>query len=329
MKLLTVLEQALFHRENTISKLSRFIKPGAQRLLLAAILLSSLVAKAESLVVPNHSFESPATTFVDTRVDSWQKFSKPFWYDESGGYYWDQLIGGFKNSTPDKADHIDNVEGDQVLYLFAVPQVGILQDYAAMDWAHQTPNHEFTSKFEVGKSYHLTVGVVGGGGGMLEGAGLQLGFYYRNTGGDVQPFASIPVTYTKAVFPTTSHLVDFTVDLATVKSTDAWAGQHIGMMIVSAGDPSLAGGYWDLDNVRLTAEPSSEIKLTFQRVGSNVQLSWLSATNSSYQVKISEDLQTWTNYQDRVVGTGGAIVKTIPPLERLNAFFTVITSPNP
>ncbi|KAB2660577.1 MAG: hypothetical protein DVB32_04855, partial [Verrucomicrobia bacterium] len=120
MKLLTVPEHGLFHEENMNSNLSRFIKLGAQRLLLVAILLSSLVAKAESLVVPNHSFESPATTFVDTRVDSWQKFSKPFWYDESGGYYWDQLIGGFKNSTPDKADHIDNVDGDQVLYLFAV-----------------------------------------------------------------------------------------------------------------------------------------------------------------------------------------------------------------
>ena len=55
---------------------------------LALGLLVSLAAPdrivGDTMVVPNASFESPLTPFVDTRIDSWQKTPKPFWYDESG-----------------------------------------------------------------------------------------------------------------------------------------------------------------------------------------------------------------------------------------------------
>ena len=37
--------------------------------------------RAEIIEIPNASFESPVTTFVDTRLDSWQKTSKPDRYD--------------------------------------------------------------------------------------------------------------------------------------------------------------------------------------------------------------------------------------------------------
>ena len=94
----------------------------------------ALVAWAASLPaatinLPNGSFESPATDFADPTMDNWQKTPKPVWYDESGGFLWVQLAGLFLNTPPESAPHIDNCDGEQAAYLFAVPQVGLFQDY--------------------------------------------------------------------------------------------------------------------------------------------------------------------------------------------------------
>ncbi|PYI81769.1 MAG: hypothetical protein DME26_19260, partial [Verrucomicrobia bacterium] len=72
--------------------------------------------RAWPITVPNGSFESPATPFVNTHVDSWQKPPKPPWYDESGGNFWDQLTGVFKNTPSGSADHIDNCDGSQAVW---------------------------------------------------------------------------------------------------------------------------------------------------------------------------------------------------------------------
>src|SRR2546423_15691175 len=85
--------------------------------------------RAASIVVPNGSFESPSTTFVDTHIDSWQEAPKPDWYAEGGGFTWDQLTGVFMNTSVTSADHIDNCDGNQALWMFAVPEVGVFQDY--------------------------------------------------------------------------------------------------------------------------------------------------------------------------------------------------------
>ena len=45
---------------------------------------------AAAIDIPNASFESPKTVFVDPNIDSWQMPPKPFWYDESGGNVWSQ-----------------------------------------------------------------------------------------------------------------------------------------------------------------------------------------------------------------------------------------------
>ena len=45
-----------------------------------------------------------------------------------------------------------------------------------------------------------------------------------------------------------TQLQDFSVALPTVRAEDAWAGKTIGVAIRAAGK---AGGFWDLDNVRL------------------------------------------------------------------------------
>jgi hypothetical protein len=219
------------------------------------ILLSVVWAgalRAGPIPVPNASFESPVTTFVNTHVDDWQKVPKPDWYVESGGYTWDQLAGVFLNTPVGASDHIINCDGKQALYLFAVPQVCIFQDYDSIDWSNTVPTHAFNATFDVGTSYQLTVGVIGGGGNMLPGVSMEVSLYYRDSSSNQVLVAATSVTNTLDVFSNTVTLVDFQVNVPTVKATDAWAGQHIGIRLLSTVDLAQQGGYWDLDNVRLT-----------------------------------------------------------------------------
>ena len=211
---------------------------------------------AARLPVPNTSFESPATPFVSINIDSWQKTPKPDWYQETGGFLWTQLTGIFKNQSPGNADHIDNCDGSQALWLFAVPEVGLFQDYDSIDWRNQPPNHEFDVTFAVGHSYHLTVGVIGSGGGMAEGATLELSLYYRDAASNRISVGVTTLTNHPAVFSNNTHFVDCAVHVPSVKLTDAWAGQHLGIEFKSTVTTNLQGGYWDLDNLRLVEGPA-------------------------------------------------------------------------
>src|SRR4051794_27465521 len=76
-------------------------------LALAIVALWIGSAHAQEIAVPNASFESPQTSFVDPRIDFWQKSPKPSWYDESGGFLWDQLAGVFLNVAPTNSAYID------------------------------------------------------------------------------------------------------------------------------------------------------------------------------------------------------------------------------
>jgi hypothetical protein len=204
------------------------------------------VRLTESIAVPNYSFESPATAFVDTNIDYWQKSPKPVWYNESTNGPWAQLTGVFLNPPPDSTnnDHIVNCDGAQAAFLFALPSVALSQD-------NITTSNAFNVSFETGKSYLLTVGVLGNGGGMTNGVTLQIGLYYRDAASNVVSVASTTITNSNALFPNRTNLVDFQAQVPPVKATDPWAGKNIGVQIVSAVDFSLAGGYWDVDNVRL------------------------------------------------------------------------------
>lgn len=205
----------------------------------------------EAIELPNASFESPATTFVDNRVDAWRKTPKPAWYDESGGFTWDQLSGVFRNTEPGKEDHIENADGAQAFYLFAVPTAGI-----SLDETLTNSPAPFLANFEPGSAYSLTTAVQGGGGGMTNGATLELALYYLDDSGFPQTVASTTVTNDTATFPSRQRLTDFVVRTAPVKSTDPWAGRRIGVRILSTVDPALAGGYWNLDHPRLLAHPA-------------------------------------------------------------------------
>jgi hypothetical protein len=214
--------------------------PGAER------------GRAALIPVPNASFEAPTTPFVSINIDSWQKLPKPDWYVENPDdpvSIWGNRVGLFKNQSD--STHIDNCDGNQAIWVFAVPEVGLFQDYDSLDWNDAEPTHDFDAVFEPGRAYRLTVGVIGGGGNMLQDVTLEMSLYYRDGASNKITVAATSITNTLTVFSNMTHLIDSTVNVPVVQPTDPWAGQHIGVQFLSTVSSNLQGGYWDLDNVRL------------------------------------------------------------------------------
>jgi hypothetical protein len=207
---------------------------------------------AGSLIVPNYSFESPATTYAFPGADNWQETPQPASYGTNGG--WNTLAGIFLNAPSNNADYIDNAVGNQLGYLFAQPQCGFFQDYNSTDWSGNPPTHAFNATFQPGKSYDLTVAVTGSREEPLtEGSTLLVELYYRDASNNMITVAATTVTYDTNVFANITHLLDFHVDVPEVKTSDPWAGQNVGILIESSTQsPALIGGVWDFDNVRLT-----------------------------------------------------------------------------
>ncbi len=235
-----------------------------------AFAIVTLSSQAASLTVPNFSFESPIVIPgypVDTRIDNWQKTPQPAWYNPAvfGGILWDQLTGVFPNPDPTNYNHIANMTGNQGLYMFSFPSVGVFQDYRSTDHAHSSPMNAFNETFEIGKSYQLTVGVLGGE-TLPEGDILQLSLYYRDAADNRVTIASTPIVYSTSLFTSKTNFLDFQVNLAEVQATDAWAGQHIGIEFNALYGSSF-GTYWDLDNVRLTSAVPEPGSAAFLAVG--------------------------------------------------------------
>ena len=209
--------------------------------------------------VPNYSFESQVTPFADPRVDSWQKPPQPDTFDPDIFGAWTNLAGVFANTPDTNGVFIDNADGSQLAYLFAYPQMALFQDISSTDWSNAVPTHAFNTRFRPGTSYTLTVGITSSiEEPLTQGSTLLLSLYYRDASNNMATVAATTVTYDTNVFTNITHLIDFSVNVPTVASTDAWAGQNIGIQFESTVSPLLIGGVWDLDNVRLTetAHPS-------------------------------------------------------------------------
>jgi hypothetical protein len=229
------------------------LRPGRRALLAVGLVwVGSLAAGA--IHVPNASFESPAASFPEINIESWRKTPKPADYDESGGFLWTQLTGLFRNVAPGNEAHIENCDGAQAAWLFAVPGVGLFQEGSS------TPGggEEFAGRFEPSRSYRLTVGVIGGGYGMWSGATLQVSFFFRDSEGAIVTVAETTIAHDPALFGIPKRLVDVTARVPRVDSGDPWAGQGMGIMLLSTVSSDLQGGLWELDNVRLGeyAEPT-------------------------------------------------------------------------
>jgi hypothetical protein len=207
-----------------------------------------VAATTGELPVPNRSFESPATIFVSTPIDAWQKTARPPGYNEGGGFTWEQLTGIFKNTAAGRFDHIANCDGAQALFIFAIPDAGLIQSSFPAEAGVEGGD---VARFQVGKGYTLTVGVIGGGGGMAPGASLELGLHFLDAASTQVTVASTRVIHDPAVFTSITNLIDFSVAVPPVRAGDPWAGHPIGVHLIARETPPDSGGYWDLDHVRL------------------------------------------------------------------------------
>jgi len=285
----------------------------AGRRALLGLLLTQLASltHAGAIHVPNASFESPVVPetnpYALSDMAAWEKSPQPDGYvpADNYGYPWADLMGTFYN-VPFPGEYIDNCDGVQAAFMFADPGVAIFQDYDSMDDASTNASHAFNATFNVGRSYNLTVGVIGGGYGMQPGVTLQLSLYYRDASSNQVIVAATTITNSTALFPTTTHLVDFQVQTPTVQPGDAWAGQHIGVQIASTVGSDLQGGIWDMDNVRLVENGPMLLNPVF--TGGQFSLTLQSDPGTHFEILGASDLSlppsSWTSLVTLTNATG-------------------------
>jgi len=237
----------------TAARQTTVAKRGLIAPVLGLLTLTAAPLYAQSIAVPNFSFESQTAPnsfpYVNVFVDSWQKNAEPSFYAPTFGSFgipWIGTAGVFLDVNP-YANHL----GNQVGYILAAPQVALFQDYST------SPTHDFNATFEVGKAYNLTLGLFGKS-SLTPGSTLQVSLYYRDGSDNRVVVGSTTATYSAAAFPVTPSLslIDYQVNIPQVQAGDAWAGQHIGIQIESTVPiEQTSFGNWDFDNVRLSIIP--------------------------------------------------------------------------
>jgi hypothetical protein len=233
-------------------------------------------------------------------VDSWEMTPQPLWYDEGTfGGPWSQLTGVFLNTTNGSPDHIANLDGDQAMYLFALPEVGVFQDYDSIGGTNSSPSNEFDATYQVGRSYELTIGVVPSfTQPPTNGATLLLSFYYRDGSSNRVSLASAVITNNASTFVTLTNLVDVSVALGPVLPGQAWSGAHVGVEIRSTVGFDAIGGIWDVDNVRVTESVAPSLSAPSWDNG-QFEFVLLSNPGAAFEILTTADasqaLSNWTS----------------------------------
>jgi hypothetical protein len=142
--------------------------------------------------------------------------------------------GVFANTEPNSFDHIVNADGNQLAFLGSQTGNALQQDLDAV--------------YKAGCEYTLTVGVSISSrfppSAVEPVDTLELVFYYH----DANDVIDIAHQAVEAIGLSYTELQDFSLVLPIVTTNDAWVGMNIGVALRAEGQ---AGGFWDLDNVRL------------------------------------------------------------------------------
>lgn len=203
---------------------------GGLMIVLLAGLAAVVPAKGKSIAIENASFESP-------RVDPNGFGALPYvegWTENDTDVEGSTNTGVFANTPQGRPDHIVNADGGQLAFLGSQQGNGFGQT--------------LTVAYQAGRTYRLTVGVaVSAMFPPLSEAPadvLELVLYYVDGPNSVD----VATRRIEAQGLSSTELSDFSVYVAKVRPSDAWAGKSIGVGIRSVGE---AGGFWDLDNVQL------------------------------------------------------------------------------
>ena len=193
-----------------------------------------------SIPIANASFEAPV---VDPNgfsalpvVDGWIELDPDVETSTNTGV--------FLNPAPDSPGRLVNADGQQLAFLGSQTGNALQQD--------------LTDVYRPGRDYCLTVAV--GVSDMFPPSAsepvdlLELVLCYRN---GIQVADIVTLTVEPAGL-SSAELKDFSLYLPTVESGDSWAGMTIGVALRAAGMP---GGFWDIDNVRLTESIPSSIPI--------------------------------------------------------------------
>jgi len=142
---------------------------------------------------------------------------------------------------------------------------------------------------------------------MSNGTTLQISMYYRDLMSNMVTVAATTVTNTPETFPNHTHLVDFEAQLPVVRTNDPWAGQHIGVQIISTVSSNMQGGYWDVDNVRLLSV-SAPILTNITHSNNTIQFLVRSEPGFPIEVLASDDptlpIASWSSLGTVTNSTG-------------------------
>jgi hypothetical protein len=224
--------------------------------LCSVVLGTSVSAMAESVYVPNASFEDPVLAPRGIGGYSGLDWQCP---DYAGN---GQLSAVYNSPAANPyGTYITNQDGSNLCLFMGVvnPEipaaVQIFQDLAAI--------------YEVGKSYTFTMGIARRSDEPgYDTDALELRLFARNVPGFT--IAATQVTKTELVYDALTY---FSVSIPAVQATDLWANQNVGIWVSTTVGPQLGqpSGAWILDDASVTAtaipEPTSLCLLIGAAIG--------------------------------------------------------------
>lgn len=204
-----------------------------------AILARVNAVHAQQITVSNALFELPNTTYATPEVSNWDTIIPPQDPD---------AIGVFTNNPAFGAGaYITNCVGTQAAYMYSDPGLVLYQVLPAT--------------YSVGVAYQLSSGIIGGPETAeypvpAPGAIMQMSLFYLS-GTNRVTVGCTNVVNTTNTFSNIIQFVNFALDIPPVQSTNAWAGQNIGVAFSTILPNGVEeGGVWDLNDVQLFALPS-------------------------------------------------------------------------
>ena len=196
---------------------------------------------AAPVSVANYSFESPQVPpaqIASPLVQDWNT-PGPTLTEVFPGVFVNANCVIFPNTPAGNPDSIDNVDGNQVA--------------AIGTQSGNEFNQTLAATFAANTKYALTAGVARSLTRVPAATDrLRLVLFYLDAASQRQEVAAADIFNDAAAGISATHLKDFAANSITLAAGSPAVGKPIGVLITTAG---ATGGFFDFDNVRVTAVP--------------------------------------------------------------------------